>query len=382
VLLIVQQTTQIIEKTEKTNKNKPFYSVKTILQNHWDDYLKTHEIRNIEKQEVEKMLSCKKLERGCFVYFCFSCLSYILMLFGCNSRLCSCCGKRYTDEWANKLSKKVLPKTEHRHLVFSVPDIIWFVVRKNRNLQKVLMDATTKTIKKCFRKTLKKDLEIGIICVLHPFGRDLIFKPHVHVVVTNGGFTKDNKFVKLKYISYDMLHKKWQYYLLIELKKHVSKKIIDYCFNKYPNGFAAYIKPEIIYSGKHLAQYIGRYLRHPAIADSRIIFYDKKIVRFCYLDHKVKKRVVSEMSVMEFISAIIQHIPDKNFKMIRYYGLYSRKGKKKVKIVCKQSSLKQFIWVSEVKKEVFDCPYCNARLKFVAYLKKPPDNLLKMIREL
>ena len=121
-----------------------------------------------------------------------------------------------------------------------------------------------------FRKTLKKNIEIGIICVLHPFGRDLIFKPHVHAVVTNGGFTKDNQFIKLKYISYDLLHKKWQYYLLMELKKYVSKKIIDYCFKKYPNGFAAYIKPEIIDSGKHLIKYIGRYLRHPAIANSRI----------------------------------------------------------------------------------------------------------------
>ncbi len=327
------------------------------------------------------MLSCKKLERGCFVYFCLTCLSYVLMFFGCNSRLCSCCGKRYSDEWADKLIKKIMPKTEHRHMVFSTPDIIWFVVRRNRNLQKILMNAAAKTIKECFKEQLRKNLEIGIICVLHPFGRDLFFKPHVHIVVTNGGFTKDNQFVKLRFISYDMLHRKWQYYLLTELKKHVSKKIIDYCFNKYPNGFAAYIKPEIIYSGKHLVKYIGRYLRHPAIANSRIIFYDKKIVRFYYLDHKTKKRIVSEMSVMKFVGAVMQHVPDKNFKMVRYYGLYSRKKKKNVKAFCKQSSLKQLVLGSEPKKEFLCCPSCGGELKFVAYVKKPPNNLIKMVLE-
>lgn len=378
MLLIVKQTTHLMQEN---SKNKPFYSVKHIFEDNWYNYLENNQVRDIEKQEVSKMLSCKNLKRGCFLYFCVSCIRYIIMLFGCNSRLCSCCGKRYTDEWSNRLSKKILPKIEHRHLVFSVPDIIWFVVRKNRNLQKILMDVATKTIKKCFRKTLKKELRIGIICVLHPFGRDLIFKPHVHAVVTNGGFTEDNQFVKLKYISYDMLHKKWQYYLLIGLKKYLSKKIIDYCFNKYPLGFAAYIKPEVIYSGKHLAKYIGRYLRHPAIANSRIIFYNKRIVKFYYLDHRTKKRIICEMKVFDFISAIIQHIPEKNFKMIRYYGLYSRKTKKKVKIICKQSSLKQQVLFESIKKEIFCCPCCGEKMKFVGYFKKPPDNLLELIRD-
>ena len=35
------------------------------------------------------------------------------------------------------------------------------------------------------------------------------------------------------------------------------------------------------------------------------------------------------MTVREFIKAPIQHIPDRNFKMIRYYGAYSRRIKGK-----------------------------------------------------
>ena len=376
MLLIVKQTTQLMQGI---SKNKPFYSTKQILQDNFSDYCRENQVRNVEKQEVEKMISCKNIKRGCFLYFCMTCIKYVIITFGCNSRLCSCCGKRYSDKWADNLIKKIMPKTEHKHLVFSVPDVLWWSIRNNRSLQKVLMDIAAKTIKKCFCKTLKKNLEIGIICVLHPFGRDLVFKPHVHVVATNGGFTKDNQFVKLKYISYDLLHKKWQYYLLIELKKYVAKRIIDYCFLKYPRGFAAYIKPEAIWSGKHLAKYIGRYLRHPAIANSRIIFYDKRIVRFYYLDHKTNKRIICEMKVFDFISAVIQHIPDKHFKMVRYYGLYSRKIKKKVGIICIQSSLRQQILFESKEKEVFCCPYCNEKMKFVSYFKNPPDNLEKMV---
>lgn len=101
------------------------FSVKQIFQNHFSDFLKTHEIREIEKQEVEKMLSCKGFSRGCFLYYCVTCLIHVLVPFGCNSRICSNCGKRYTDEWAEKLIRKIIPGVSHRHLVFSIPDILW-----------------------------------------------------------------------------------------------------------------------------------------------------------------------------------------------------------------------------------------------------------------
>jgi hypothetical protein len=241
------------------------------------------------------------------------------------------------------------------------------------------MNVAAKTIKVCFCKTLRKNLEIGIICVLHPFGRDLVFKPHVHVVVTNGGFTRDNQFVKLKYISYDSLHRRWQYYLLMELKKYVSKRIIDYCFDKYPRGFAAYIKPEIIYSGKKLVRYVGRYLRHPAIANSRITFYNGKFVEFYYMDNKTKNQINSRMKVDDFISAIIQHIPEKNFKLIRYYGLYSRKGKKKKLKVMIQSSLKQMVLFDLPNPKGICCLKCGNEMIFVSYFKDPPDDLDKRV---
>jgi len=35
------------------------------------------------------------------------------------------------------------------------------------------------------------------------------------------------------------------------------------------------------------------------------------------------------MKVREFIKALIQHIPDRHFKMIRHYGAYSRRTKRK-----------------------------------------------------
>jgi hypothetical protein len=71
-----------------------------------------------------------------------------------------------------------------------------------------------------------------------------------------------------------------------------------------------------------------RYIRHPAVANTRLQRYDGKEVTFWYEDHKGKRHFVT-MKVREFIKALIQHIPDRNFKMIRHYGAYSHRTKRK-----------------------------------------------------
>ena len=79
-----------------------------------------------------------------------------------------------------------------------------------------------------------------------------------------------------------------------------------------------------------MVKYVGRYIRHPAVAESRIISYDGQEVVFWYEgDNKIKHYVT--MSADEFIYAVIDHIPDKQFKTIRHYGVYSRGIKRKLK---------------------------------------------------
>jgi len=83
--------------------SNPQFSVKDIfLDNHnWDVYKRQHkdDLRQVEIDEVGKMLSCKDGSRGFFVYYYPNCMDSRIVYFGCNSRLCSCCGKNYTDKW-------------------------------------------------------------------------------------------------------------------------------------------------------------------------------------------------------------------------------------------------------------------------------------------
>jgi len=92
--------------------------------------------------------------------------------------------------------------------------------------------------------------------------------------------------------------------------------------NKYYYGYYVWSDNKIL-KPKLIAKYIGRYVRHPAIANGRIAKYNKRYVAFFYKDPH-KSNVLVRKSVRNFIASLIQHIPPKQFKTIRYYGAYSK----------------------------------------------------------
>ena len=78
------------------------------------------------------------------------------------------------------------------------------------------------------------------------------------------------------------------------------------------------------------------------------------------------------MNVFEFIKALIQHIPERNFKMIRYYGAYCRKWKGKYTFYLMQGSITQWNLDDSYEKRVQTCPKCGSQMEFFMYQKKGP----------
>ena len=104
------------------------------------------------------------------------------------------------------------------------------------------------------------------------------------------------------------------------------KKIKAKRYEDHPNGFYVYAKPNSCDS-KTVLNYIGRYLGRPVIATSRIDSYDGDLVTFHYNRHEDNKYIVETVPAITFIERLIQHIPEKHFKMIHYGGLYARHRK-------------------------------------------------------
>jgi len=138
----------LIKGIKVTDFTDSYLTVKGIfLHGHnWDIYrmFHGHELRTVEVEEVTKMLDCRTEKRGFTEYCCPICNEPRTIYFGCNSRICSICGKYHSDRWADSMSRNMFDVV-HRHVVLSLPERMWGLFLEDRGLLKVLMDSAIET---------------------------------------------------------------------------------------------------------------------------------------------------------------------------------------------------------------------------------------------
>jgi hypothetical protein len=312
--------------------------IKKIFADHWDEFLDRygHRVRPVVIKEVKKILGCGSFANGYAEYQCERCGEKKKVAFRCRSRFCGSCGKVYIDDRAENMAAKLI-REKHRHMVFTIAEEMREYFRKDRKLLELLPKAAAEVIKSWWYEQNKKEKYTpGIVAVIHTFGRDLKWNPHVHVLVTEGAAGEKTIWKTVRYVPYKMLRKRWQKLILDGLEKAKGKREIQKLKNKLykekTEGFYVYGKGEVK-SEKAAIQYVGRYTGRPPIAESRILSYDGKQVKFYYVRHEDGKRVEETIDAIEFIGRLIVHIPEEQFKMIRYYGIYAQHTKERPKLI-------------------------------------------------
>lgn len=313
--------------------------IKLILEDHWEGFLGNYgnRIRPNVKKEVEKVLKCGDIKNGYIELKCDKCNETKKIGFTCKSRFCTSCGKIYVDNWIENMLGNLI-NVRHRHIVFTIPEELREYFQRDRQKLKILPKCAADTIMSWMKEQNKREQYTpGIVTVIHTFGRDLKWNPHVHMMVTEGGKGNITEWKHFRHIPYEMLRKRWQKLLLDNLVKIVgnekkARALKNKLYQDKDKGFYVHAKSEIK-SAKAAAKYVGRYVGRPAIAESRILKYDGKYVTFKYKKHEDDKIVIEKVDAYEFIKKIIIHIPEKNFKMIRYFGIYSRRSKGKNNLI-------------------------------------------------
>lgn len=190
----------------------------------------------------------------------------------------------------------------------------------------------------------KKKITLGIFIAIHTFGRDLKRNVHIHLSVTTGGLSEDCTQWKNLFFSQATLMRIWRYQIIQLFRKAQSQLSIPpaiqkqlnhtFTFNQFLNSL--YKKTWVVHCSKPTnnhkqnVDYLGRYVKRPAIAESKLKHYEGNEVAFNYLDHNTKTYRRFKLSVDEFIGRLVQHIPDINFRMIRYYGFLAHRVRGKL----------------------------------------------------
>ena len=352
-----------------------------VLQQIFTDYYEEIEYtlhpRKTEMENIDKMIHCGDPSFGGAMYGCPHCGKLKFVPFRCHSRFCPTCGNKYAMERTTSMSFKLVHVT-HRHCVFTIDKSLREFFLKDRSLLDCLFHSANSVITRMFYKMNKsKNFTPGFIMVLHTFGRDLKWNPHIHCLISEGGYSDDGFWRNVKHFDYTFLRNAFRTALLNEMESKIGssfKKVKAKCYREHQQGFYVYAKPNLC-DPRIVVKYIGRYLGRPVIATSRIDKYDGEMVTFHYNRHEDEQYIEETIPAMEFIQRLIRHIPEKHFKMIRYGGIYARHREIDSKLYRAISKSKHHIYrsfnqwrtaiLSSFGYDPLVCPDCQHRMEFL-----------------
>ena len=286
---------------------------------------------------IIKVLSCGTSFFGYHLYQCNSCNSFKAVFHTCKSRFCPSCGKKATDNWINA-QLETLPKTTWQHVTFTFPQKLQPIFWLNRDLFNKMMPIPANIITAYAKKL---GVIPAIFIAMHTFGRDLKRNLHFHLSTTLSGLSLD----KTKWMNRFRFDRK----ALAIIKQQWTNAITSLLRQEYLAGnltlppsiqeteFLRFLDeqnnrpPWVVHFAKasndhhRTVKYLGRYLKRPPIGEARIKDYDGTNVTFTYFDHHDKTEHSMTLPVFDFIKRLIAHVPDRYFRVVRYYNWLSNR---------------------------------------------------------
>lgn len=240
---------------------------------------------------------------------------------------------------------------KHHHIVFTIPRKLRSIAKYNLNvMHNLIFECAHFAILNWFKS--KHNLKPGIVSVLHTFGSDLKYHPHVHMLVSAGGLNHNKDLIKLK--SYFLtrqrfLADKFKIRFIHRFKQEVLKGniILSPSLNIKPR-FSAFIKKLLneqwitniqkpLDDLIQIVGYVGRYTKRACISEYKIHSINNDHIQFLVNDYQNSirgqrpKTKIIKMHFVQFLDQLLQHVPNKRFRTVRYAGIYNSHYLKKKK---------------------------------------------------
>jgi hypothetical protein len=292
---------------------------------------------------------------GSNVSVCEECGHEVIHYNSCRNRHCPSCQGVNKDVWADKRSEDTI-NAPYFHVVFTMPEQLQRLIYQNKKILYDLMyQATSETIHTLTKDSKYLGAEPGFFSVLHTWGQDLHYHPHIHMVLVGGGLTQTGQWrsaSKKFFIPVKVLAKMFQGKFLSALKSYYNEQKLNFYGDlhrlKNENAFQSllteaykinwYVYTKRTFSGPQaVVKYLARYTHRIAIANSRIVNIGEHGVTFKVRDYKDKNSSkLMTLSGFEFIRRFLMHVLPKGFVKIRYYGVLAARNRKIKLALCQK----------------------------------------------
>jgi len=326
---------------------EPEFEVADIFRRYGPEYRATHRLSREQHKAMIAIERCRTSALGGHIDECDQCGHVEISYNSCRNRNCPKCRGSQRSAWVDARELELLP-IQYFHIVFTLPDCLLGLARYNPALIYGLLFRVAAETLQAFAER-RWQAKLGIIMVLHTWGQTLNAHPHVHCIVTGGALKRDRSaFVRAP---------KNFLFPVRALSPVFRAKFIDALEHAAANGMLelsgqpALATPDgwqrlrealhrhawVVYAKQpfaepqHLIRYLGRYVNRIAIANHRIQDIDAGTIAFSYKDNRIKDREVEKtmrLSAEEFIRRFLSHVPPRQFRRVRYYGLLANGQRK------------------------------------------------------
>ena len=296
----------------------------------------------VSRHIFSQLYRCHTADMGVHHYRCdaANCHHLHQQYHGCGNRHCPNCGGLKKEQWIEHLTTQLFP-TAYYHVVFTLPHEFNALILGNRTVMyKLLFDSAAATLLQFGNDPQYLGATCGITMVLHTWGQNLCFHPHVHCIVSSGGI-KANQWIHAKRPTDKFLFPVramqlvYKGIFLTRLRQMISKgilktegidteKILKTAGYKKWNVYAK----SPFGSVASVIEYLGRYTHKTAITKHRITGLTAQSVTFNYKDYADNSsHKQMTLSQEEFLRRFELHFLPRGFVKIRHYGFLQNHGK-------------------------------------------------------
>ncbi len=343
---------------------RPGLEVADIVRAHGVTFLARHgpRLSAAQRRALHAVAVCRTAALGGHVERCGGCGHQAIAYNSCRNRHCPKCQGSRTAAWLQREASWLLP-VPYYHVVFTLPPAVAQVVWQNRRVgYTLLFGAVQETLRAVAADPKHLGAQVGVLAVLHTWGQDLHYHPHLHVVATGGGLACDARGVVASpprwracrpgfFLPVRVLSRVYRGKFLAGLRQAYKAGQLTFHGERAglaePEAFTAWLGEQsrydwVVYAKEPFAgpevvlKYLARYTHRVAISNRRLRQLDGDTVAFEAKDYAAGGRCrLVRLGVEEFLRRWVQHVLPAGFVKIRHYGLLANRGRTDRLVLCR-----------------------------------------------
>jgi hypothetical protein len=312
-------------------------TMQSIFQQHFGAYAAAHRLPLHHHKAAAALMACRTAALGGHVQACPEGHEQRVWYNSCKHRSCPQCAYLQVEQWLATQQARLLA-CDHYHVVFTLPRELHELWRYNRRtFADLLFRAARDTLFTLLEDPRYLGATPGVIAALHTWGRTLCLHPHVHCLVTGGGWTAAGAWKPVRggfLLPVRVVAALFRGKLLAALRQGLTRgtlwgpdatrpQVLQGELNRLGRvRWNVYLKERYPH-GRGVVTYLGRYLKGGPIANPRLLAANTETVTFGYTDHRDGKRKAMTLSADAFLGRVLEHVPPPGSHGVRAYGLYA-----------------------------------------------------------